>query len=352
MRSLLPFAILPLAIAAGPAATTIEAGRPASPLAVTAADTVPISEYQVPWENTRPRDPYVDPKTGDVWFVGQQGNYIARLNPQSGEFKRFELDQPDHPHNVIVDSDGTVWYTGNTNSNIAKLDPNTGRVTRYPMPDSTVRDPHTMIFGRNGALLFTAQGANVVGRVDKATGEVTIARVATPRARPYGIELDSKGRAWFNQFGTNRIGMLDPMTMKITDYTLPDPAARGRRIAVTADDMVWYVDYARGFLGRLNPETKKVDEWPMPSGAQSRPYAMTKDDKGRLWFVETGVQPNRLVGFDPTSSSFFSNTPIKSNTNGRNTVRHMVFDPKTGMIWFGSDAGTIGRATVSRPNVM
>ena len=128
--------------------------------------------------------------------------------------------------------------------------------------------------------------------------------------------------------------------------------ARGPRIAPPAHDMVWYVDYRRGLLGRLNPETRKVDEWPMPSGADARPYAMTKDDQGRLWFVETGVQPNRLVGFDPTTSQFFSSTPIPSSGAERNTVRHMVFDAKTGMIWFGTDAGTIGRATVSRPSVM
>jgi virginiamycin B lyase len=350
-------AVLPLAVAAGPSALPTALDAPTAPVArlsdtLTAADTVPISEWTVPWERTRPRDPFVDPKTGDVWFVGQQGNYVGRLNPQSGEFRRYELDQGDYPHNVIVDADGTVWYTGNRNRNVSKLDPATGKVTRYAMPDTTVRDPHTAIFGRNGTVLFTAQGGNAVGRLDKSTGEVRLVKMSAPNARPYGIELDSKGNAWFNQFNTNKIGKLDPTTMTVTDYALPHADARGRRIAVTADDMVWYVDYRRGFLGRLNPETRKVDEWPMPSGADARPYAMTKDDQGRLWFVETGVQPNRLVGFDPKTSQFFSNTPIRSSGAERNTVRHMVFDPKTGMIWFGTDAGTIGRATVSRPNVM
>jgi virginiamycin B lyase len=65
--------------------------------------------------------------------------------------------------------------------------------------------------------------------------------------------------------------------------------------------------------------------------------------------VETGVQPNRLVGFDPKTEKFFSMTPIPS---GGGTIRYMVFDPKTRMIWFGSDNNTIGRAQVppARPN--
>ena len=87
----------------------------------------------------------------------------------------------------------------------------------------------------------------------------------------------------------------------------------------------------------------------IPKG--SLPYAMTSDDGGRLWFVETGAQPNRLVGFDPKTEKFFSVTPIPS---GGGTIRYMVFDSKTRMIWFGSDNDTIGRAVVPpvRPNTI
>ena len=46
-----------------------------------AADTVEIAEWLVPWENTRPRGPYVD-NQNRVWFVGQVGNYLAIPRPQ------------------------------------------------------------------------------------------------------------------------------------------------------------------------------------------------------------------------------------------------------------------------------
>ena len=60
--------------------------------------------------------------------------------------------------------------------------------------------------------------------------------------------------------------------------------------------------------------------------------------------METGAQPNRLVGFDPKSERFVGVTPVGS---GGGTVRHMTFDRATGTIWFGTDAGTIGKAVVS-----
>jgi virginiamycin B lyase len=59
--------------------------------------------------------------------------------------------------------------------------------------------------------------------------------------------------------------------------------------------------------------------------------------------VETGPQPNKLIGFDPKTSQFFSETAVPS---GAGTVRHMVYHAPTRTIWFGTDAGTIGRALV------
>jgi virginiamycin B lyase len=60
-----------------------------------------------------------------------------------------------------------------------------------------------------------------------------------------------------------------------------------------------------------------------------------------VWFVTTGAFPNRLVGFDPKTETFFSDTPIPS---GGGAVRHMFFDRGRREIWFGTDTNTIGRA--------
>lgn len=304
---------------------------------------VQITEWAVPWEKTRPRDPYVAPD-GRVFFVGQTGNYIAVLDPTSGQFKRFEIDSGTHPHNLIVDRQGMVWYAGNRNGMIGKLDPATGVITRHPMPDPAARDPHTLVFDQAGNIWFTAQRSNYVGRLDVRSGKVDLVKVATERSLPYGIVVDRSGRPWFNEFGVAKIASIDPKTLEIKEFALPHEGARGRRIGLTSDGKVWYVDYARGFLGRLDPATGKVEEWANPSGAEARPYAMTVDDRDRVWYVESGVRPNRLVGFDPKTGRVFSITPIAQS--GGLTVRHMVYHAPTKSIWFGTDAGTIGRAKI------
>lgn len=90
-----------------------------------AADTVLIREWQVPWEQSRPRDPIVD-GAGKVWFVGQRGNYLAMLDPASGEFRRHDLPERALPHNVVVGPDGDLWYAGNGDAHIGRMDPETG----------------------------------------------------------------------------------------------------------------------------------------------------------------------------------------------------------------------------------
>lgn len=307
---------------------------------------IPNVEWEVPWgAEGRPRDPYVAPD-GAVFFVGQNGNYLARLDPRTGEFKRFEIDPGTNPHNLIVDTTGNVWFAGNRNGMIGKLDPRTGMITRYPMPDARVRDPHTLVFDAKGDIWFTAQNSGAVGHLETRTGKIRL--VFTGQGtRPYGIVINSKGIPWFNLFGVNRIAHLDPTTMAVTTITLPDARARGRRIAVTSDDVIWYTDYTRGFLGRVDPRTSQVTEIPMPAGAGSLPYGMASDDKGRLWVTESVPGKGaRLLGYDPASRTWFASTPVGKPTN--NTVRHMFFDKKTGLLWFGTDQGTIGRAEVSR----
>ncbi len=304
---------------------------------------VEITEWTVPWEKTRPRDPYVAPD-GRVWFVGQAGNYIAVLDPNSGQFKRFEIDAGTHPHNLIVDRQGMVWYAGNRNGMIGKLDPATGKITRYPMPDPAARDPHTLVFDPTGNIWFTAQQSNYVGRLDTRSGKVDLVKLTAERARPYGIVTDRSGRVWVNEFGVPKIASIDPKTLEVKEFALPHERARGRRIGLTSDGKVWYVDYTRGFLGRLDPATGKIDEWANPSGSQSMPYAMAVDDRDRIWYVETGVQPNRLVGFDTKKGEVISITPIAKS--GGLTVRHMYYHAPTKSIWFGTDAGTIARAKI------
>lgn len=305
---------------------------------------VTITEWEVPWAESRPRDPYVAPD-GDVWFVGQRSHYVAEFDPDTKQFRKIDLEEGAGPHTVIVDKKGNPWYAGNRANHIGRINPKTAEIKKYMMPDdNSARDPHTLVFNEDGDIWFTSQGANSVGRLDVESGDPQIIPVPTPRARPYGIIMDhNRQRPWICLFGTNKLATVNPETMELKEISLPNENARPRRLAQTSDGMIWYGDYARGYVGRYNPGDGSFREWPMPSGEKSRPYAVTVDSRDRIWLVETGVHPNKLVGFDTNTKKFVSSTEIES---GGGTVRNMVFHEATHSIWFGTDTNYLGRAKI------
>lgn len=231
---------------------------------LTAQEAVVIDEWDVPWEGSRPRDPYVAPD-GRVWFVGQTGNYVACLDPADGSFGRF--------------------------------DPVSGAVDLVPVP--------------------------------------------TPNSRPYGIVVDAEDRPWVSEFAGGKLATLDPVTLDFREYELGRAETWPRRLMITSDGGVWYVDFAGGLLGRLDRETGVVREYPLPGGAGARPYGMVVDEDDVIWLVETGLRPNRFVGFDTETENLVSVTEIPS---GAGSVRHMYYDAERREVWFATDANTVGRA--------
>lgn len=305
---------------------------------------VALEEWKVPFDDTRSRDPYVAPD-GTVFFAGQRDHYVGHFNPETEEFRRLPLEDGTGPHTVVTDDEGTVWYAGNRAQHIGKMDPETGEITKYMMEDEHARDPHTFAFDEDGNIWFTSQGGNGVGHFNVESGETRVLAVPTERARPYGIRMSpDKTRPWIALFGTNKIATVDPETMELTEIELPREETRPRRLDVTSDGMVWYGDYAAGKVGRYNPDTGEVTEWDMPDGEGSRPYAVTTDDKDRVWLSASGLSPNKLVAFDTNTEEFVASREIPS---GEGSIRNMDFDERTSSLWFGTDTGHIGRLVIN-----
>src|SRR5690606_39232712 len=135
-----------------------------------------------------------------------------------------------------------------------------------------------------------------------------------------------------------------PESLELREHVLPEEASRPRRLEITEDGRIWYADTGRGYLGMYDPSTDAFEEWALPAGAESDPYGMASDESGRVYVVETGVTPNRLVGFDTADEEIVSVTEIPS---GAGAVRHMHYHEPSGAIWFGTDEETIGRALVA-----
>lgn len=288
---------------------------------------ITFTEWTAPRLGTRTRDP-VEAPDGSIWWVGQQGNTIGRLDPATGEAQEWDLPPETLPHSVTIDAEGGAWFMGNGNGTIGKFDPQTGQPSVvYRMPDPAARDPHTGEFDANGILWFTLQQSNMIGRFDPATEEIRLVTAPSENSRPYGLKIAGDGTVWVARNGNGGgLYKVDPQTMALTEYRLPEPEATTRRLDLADDGMIWLDNSAQGRIARFNPETGEIKEWDSPSGPRSHPYALEVMD-GIVWYNESGVRPDMLVRFDPRTETFQSWPIPTTGEDGEvayaGIVRHM-----------------------------
>ena len=289
------------------------------PKLVPGAVSISFREWKVPQLGQRARDP-VQAADGSIWYCGQYGNVVGRINPKTGEVWEYTLPDKALPHSITPDRDGNIWYTGNGNGTIGKLDPKSGRITEYKMPDPAAKDPHTAVFDDKGRMFFTLQVSNMIGRLIPSTGEIKLITLTRKNSRPYGIKVARDGSLWVSCNGSNCLLNVDPETLAVREFNLAE-GTTVRRLDLAGDGMIWYVNSGLGRLGRLDPKTGEYKEWASPSGPKSHPYAIAVVD-GIVWYNESTQRPDALVRFDPTTEKFQS-WPIPSGSIYGGILRHM-----------------------------
>jgi len=281
---------------------------------------VQFETWVTPTLGQRTRDPVEGPD-GRYWWVGQFGNILGWINPETGDMKEYALPAGARPHSVSIDQYGAPWYMGNGNGTIGRLNEETGAFDVYEMPDPAARDPHTGEFDADGVLWFTLQRSNMIGRFDPISKQIQLVTLPTARSRPYGIKIDVDGTPWVACNGSNCLVKVDRETMALTEVELPIPETTVRRLDLDEDGVIWYVNSSQGRLGRYDPRNGEITEWPSPSGPASHPYALAVID-GIVWYNESGVRPDPLVRFDPSNETFQS-WPVPSGDVYAGIVRHM-----------------------------
>jgi virginiamycin B lyase len=306
---------------------------------------IAFKEWVTPTLGQRSRDP-VQAADGAIWWAGQWGNVIGRIDPATGAMKEYKLPAKALPHTVTLDDKGNVWYTGNGNGTIGYLDPKTETITEFKMPDPAAKDPHTAVFDRQGIMWFTLQNSNMIGRLDPASGAVKLVTTKTPGAKPYGIKIDAAGVPWVACNGSNCLVKVDPATMELTEVKLPIPATTVRRLDIAADGTIWYVNSSQGRLGRYDPKSGEIKEWPSPSGPKSHPYAIAIVD-GIIWYNESAMRPDALVRFDPATETFQS-WAIPSGSVHAGIIRHMRPTREGNLLIHQSSTNRIIRVDIER----
>ena len=285
-------------------ATNFPPNNRRTPKLVPGVFQVTFKEWVVPQLGQRARDP-IQAADGSIWYAGQFGNLIGRLDPRTGQAKEYPLPANAMPHTVELDPKGRPWFSGNKNGSIGWLDPATGKTTVYKMPDPEAKDLHTIAFDKKGIAYFTFQHANMIGRLNPDTGDIKLVKVAAQRSQPYDIKFDTEGTLWVSCNARPCLLKVHPDTLDITEVKLPLSTTTVRRFDIAPDGIIWYVNSGSGRIGRLNPKSGEITEWDSPSGPRSHPYGIVVLD-GAVWYNESGMRPDPLVRFDIATETFQS----------------------------------------------
>ncbi|MEM6709204.1 MAG: cytochrome C [Pseudomonadota bacterium] len=307
-----------------------------------------FESWQVPTLGQRSRDP-VEAPDGSIWWTGQSGNLIGRLDPETGAMTEVPLPDGTFPHSVSPAANGDIWYLGNKNGTVGVVDGETLELKQvYRMPEADARDPHTGEFDQRGRFFFTLQHSNKVGRIDPADGSIKLTTLDRPRSRPYGIKIDAEGYAWVACNGGPCLYRIHPETLAQERIDLPNQESHVRRLDIDDRGLIWYVNSGAGRLGSYDPNTARFREWPSPSGPDSHPYGLVVVD-GIVWYNESGKRPDPLVRFDPATETFQS-WPIPSSGVYAGILRHTRADRAGRLLIHQSATNHILRVSVAGPS--
>ena len=316
-----------------------------TPVLVPGPVEIDFETWVVPTLGQRSRDP-VEAPDGSIWWAGQSGNNIGRIDPGTGAMREVFLPEGTFPHSVTPDAGGDIWYLGNRNGTVGIVDGETLALKKvYEMPDPAARDPHTGEFDAEGRFWFTLQHSNMVGRIDPFTDEIRLITLDRPRSRPYGIKIAEDGSAWVACNGGPCLYRIAADDMAQRRIDLPNQESHVRRLDLDRDGSIWYVNSGAGRLGHYDPRTERFREWPSPSGPASHPYGLVVVD-GIVWYNESGMRPDPLVRFDPATETFQS-WPIPSSGVHAGILRHVRADAQGRLLIHQSSTNHILRVSVA-----
>jgi virginiamycin B lyase len=146
------------------------------------------------------------------------------------------------PYGMAIGGDGNIWFVENAFDQIARVDRATGKFDEYPLG---VKDPVARKLGADwdGNLWVGLHGAGKLLRVDYKTLKMTEFTPPSEDAGVYLAEPDLKNHLmWTTLHHVDKLGRLDPATGKWSEYPLMMAETDVRRIDLdpTNPNRVWY----------------------------------------------------------------------------------------------------------------
>jgi len=155
-------------------------------------------------------------KAGTYWFTGQSGIY-GRLEPKSGGMTVFKAPKGVGPYGITATPNGDVWYASLAGNYIAKIDPSTGNATivQPPTPDQGAR----RVWSDSRSRIWVSEwNSGNVSVHDPANGSWKTWKLPGDGPTTYAVYVDGDDKVWLSDFSANAILRFDPLSERFTAF--------------------------------------------------------------------------------------------------------------------------------------
>jgi virginiamycin B lyase len=165
---------------------------------------------------------------GRIWFTGQNG-YYGRLVPQTGDMKTWKAPRGAGPYGITTTPKGDVYYASLAGNYIARIDTETGAATVIE-PKTKDQGARRVWSDSKGRIWVSYWNTGHVGLYDPATREWREWMLPGNRPRTYSVWVDSSDKVWLTDFVANAIVRFDPVTEKFESFPSDKDGANVRQM--------------------------------------------------------------------------------------------------------------------------
>jgi len=154
-------------------------------------------------------------KKGRVWFTGQAGFY-GRLEPGTGVVTVWQSPRGSGPYGITTTPSGDVYYASLAGNYIAKIDTESGEATVIE-PPTKGQGARRVWSDSRGRIWVSYWNTGQVGMYDPSSK--TWREWKLPgKAHAYAVWVDDKDKVWLTDWSVNALVRFDPVTEKFDTY--------------------------------------------------------------------------------------------------------------------------------------
>ena len=227
---------------------------------------------------------------GAPWITDSGLNAVVRVDPDTLEVRTFPLPE-DRPavalNTAAFDANGMLWFTGQNGGIVGRLDPGNGGMQLFDAPRGA--GPYG-ITATSDAVYYASLAGSYVGRVNPATGEITVLEPPTADQGARRVWAGPDGRIWVSEWNAGQVGVYDPTTREWREWPLPGDGPQA--YSVYADESgIWLSDFGANAIVRFDPETERFESFALPDTPGEVRQLLGRP--GEVWGAESAA--DRIV---------------------------------------------------------